>query len=90
MIQKEVVQFKYTKVNRYFYDMVIHVIVISNANTFTKNETLFQNIMKILPIIYQSTNKMPEKIVSAWFIFKKLQLHHLFTSYLSMMSAETV
>ena len=34
-------------------------------------ETLFQNVIKILPITYQNKTKMPEKIGSAWFDYKK-------------------
>ena len=51
-----------TKVDRFFYDMVkIRVIIILNINIFTKYETLFKNIITILPITYQNKIKMPGK-----------------------------
>ena len=42
--------------------------------TFAIYETLYQNVINILPIIYQNITKMPEKNRSVWFIYKKLQV----------------
>ena len=37
-------------------------------------ETLFEKVKTILPTTYQIKTKMPEKIESAWFIYKKWQV----------------
>ena len=37
-------------------------------------KTLFQNVINVLPIIYENKNKMPRKNKNAWFIYKKLQV----------------
>ena len=51
-----------TKVNRDFYEMVIiRGIVIQYFDIFTVYKTLFQNVKKILPIIFQNKTKMPGK-----------------------------
>ena len=84
MIQKRSCSLS-TKVNRCFYDMVkTRVTVIQNVNIFTICETLFENIITILPITYQHKTKIPGKIGSAWFIYKKYKLYKLYTSYLSI------
>ena len=50
------------KVNRQFYGIVkIRVMTILNVNTFTIHETLFQNFINILPIIYQNKTKVRKK-----------------------------
>ena len=41
---------------------------------FTKDETSFSDVIKILPIIYQIKLKWLGKIGNVWFIHKKLQL----------------
>ena len=47
-----------TKINRPFYDMVkIRVIVIQNVNICNIYETLFENVITILPITYQNKTK---------------------------------
>ena len=49
-----------TKDNIPFYDMVkIRVITIENVTFFTIHETLFKNVITILPISYQNKTKMP-------------------------------
>ena len=51
------------KVNRPFYDMVkiFCVIIIQNVNVITIYETLFENVITILPATYQNKIKMPRK-----------------------------
>ena len=41
---------------------------------FTIYETLFENVITILPITYQIKLKFLEKIRSAWFIYKKFHI----------------
>ena len=69
MIQKRSCSLS-TKVNRPFYDMIkIHVIIIQSFNIFNIYqefnpcicETLFGNVITILPIIYQNKTKIPGK-----------------------------
>ena len=38
---------------------------------FTIYETLFKNVIQVLPTICQNKFKIPEKIENAWFIYKK-------------------
>ena len=59
-------------------------IIISNVNIFTIYETLFENVITILPTTYQKKTKKKylEKIASAWFISRKWKvvptIHKLF------------
>ena len=46
-------------------------MLIFFVNIFTIYETLFENVITILPVTYQNRTKMPGKIGSVWFIFKK-------------------
>ena len=63
-----------TKINIYFYDIVkIRVIIIQNVNIFTIYQTLFQNVISILPIIYQNKTKMYEQNKNCRVIYRTLQ-----------------
>ena len=56
---KEIVHFKLQSLWN-FYEMVkIRVIIISNVNILTINETLFQNVIDISPTIHQNLTKVP-------------------------------
>ena len=52
----------------------IRVVIIQNVNIFAIYEILFENVITILPTTYQNKTKMPEKIGSAWFLYKKWQV----------------
>ena len=46
-----------------------------NVNIFTLNETLFQYVIKIVPINYPNKTKMLREIVGIdWFNYKKYQV----------------
>ena len=51
---KEIVQLKYNMIK-------ISVIIIQNVNIFHIYETLYENVITILPITYQNKTKMPRK-----------------------------
>ena len=58
MIQKRTCSLS-TQANRPFYDMVqIRVIIKKNVNIFTIYETLFENVITILPLAYQIKTKI--------------------------------
>ena len=64
-----------TKVHRPFNDMKkIRVIIVLNVHTFTIYETLFKNIITILPTTYQNKTKIPGKNRKTWFVYKKWQV----------------
>ena len=46
----------------------------NHVNIFTIYQILFQNVITIFPITYQNKPKMPGKIGSAWFLYKKWQV----------------
>ena len=64
MIQKRSCSLS-TKVNRTFNKnsklIKIRVIIMENVYIFTKYETVFENVITILPVIYQNKTKMPQK-----------------------------
>ena len=39
----------------------IRFMIIYNINTFTVHKTLFQNVINVLPIIYQNETRIPGK-----------------------------
>ena len=61
MIQKRSRSLR-TKVNKPLYDIVkVRVIIIQKVDIFAMYETLFENVITILPITYQNKTKMPGK-----------------------------
>ena len=60
MVQKRLYSLN-TKANRPFCDVVKISIITQNVNVFTIYETLFENVITILPISYQNKIKMAGK-----------------------------
>ena len=52
--------------------------VVSYIYNVNVHETLFENVITILPITYQNKTKMQGKYRSAWFVYKKCRLDQLY------------
>ena len=60
----------------------IPAIIIENVNIFTIYETLFKNVITILPTTYQNKTKMPgKKRKCLVFLIRSCKLYKLYTRY---------
>ena len=73
-----------TQANGRFYDMVkgrvINIYKMLNVNIFNMQETLFENIITILPKTHQNKTKMPGKNRVSGLFIKGVKLYHLYKS----------
>ena len=61
----------------------IRVIIISSVNIFTTDETVFENVIIILPTTHQKKTKVPGLFI------RSDKLHQLYKSYFSIIFGGT-
>ena len=79
---KEIVQFKNQSWLLFLWQVRIHPVMIYYVNIFTNNESLIQDVIRVLPISYHNNTKCREKRNKFWVSYNEIYImHKLFKIY---------
>ena len=71
---KEIVQFKNQSWLLFLWQGRIYPVMIHYVNIFTNNESLIQDVIRVLPISYQNNTKCREKRNKFWVSYNEMHI----------------